>query len=249
MLKKCLLWLFVWFVWLFTWFLYAESSTTVNCQWWNCNPSTYDFADWFDNIGFVWNSCDVTDPFTVRFNFPDLNDYCDVSFNTNCVLEWNYCDESWLYWNSNIISWWETYSFDIVDYNGVSCPEIDTWSILSGACDTNYCVQNDLCPTSSWSRSELMINNIVHEWKPLISINIPDNIYWDYTGDENWYYIFVWSWYNQEYIDSVLAINSYRPDNQDFTNIFVSWLTLIFPYIFVALLILFIWKLLKRIFK
>ena len=134
------------------------------------------------------------------------------------------------------------------------CWWVDTWSILSwyiaiSDVTTNYCVSNDLCPIYSWSRSELVINNIAHEWRPLINISIPDYITWDYSVNNNQYDIYVWSWYDQDYIDSVLAINSYRPDSGDFTNIFVSWLTLIFPYIFLALLIIFMWKLLKRIFK
>ena len=123
--------------------------------------------------------------------------------------------------------------------------------------DINYCVWNWLCPNESWTWdfswdlqfSNIYINNILHPWRQNIFVTIPDYITWDYafTGDD--FNIYVWSWYDEEYINSIIKINSYRPTTTDFSDIFISWLTLVFPYIIVALFIVFVWKLLKRIFK
>ncbi len=119
--------------------------------------------------------------------------------------------------------------------------------------DTNYCVENELCPVNeciwSWFWSNVYINDILHPWEENIFVNIPDYIQWDYSISSWDFNIYVWSWYDMDYMNSIIKINSYRPDSTDFTNIFVSGLTLIFPYIFVLLLIIFIWKLIKRIFK
>lgn len=146
-----------------------------------------------------------------------------------------------------------------------TCPEVNTWEILSwyilqSEIDTNYCVWNWLCPSEVWTwdwedfswdlqYSNLYINNILHPWKQNIFVDIPDYITRDYNSTWDDFNLYVGSWYDVEYIESIININSYRPSSEDFTNIFVSWLTLVFPYIFVLLLIVFIWKLLKRIFK
>lgn len=143
------------------------------------------------------------------------------------------------------------------------CPEVNTWEILSwyvleSEIDTNYCVGNWLCPNECWSwtdfswdlqYSNIYINSILHPGKQNIFIDIPDYITWDYsfTGDD--FNLYVGSWYDVEYIESIIDINSYRPSSSDFTSIFVGGLTLIFPYIVILLFIVFVWKLLKRIFK
>lgn len=243
MLKKCkylFLWLIVWLFWF------------ISFSYWYSNGGVTRISLWKKlNQTLTWWYCVVSD-----------SSYSSCSSTYILTNSWYH----YLWWivfcNDNetrtIHNWWSSscplFIFDWSIFNSdcpdcPTCPEVDTWSILSWSCDINYCVENWLCPTSSWSRSELVINNIVHEWRPLINLNIPDYIQRDYTVDDNQYDVYVWSWYDQDYINSVLEINSYRPDSEDFTQIFVSWLTLIFPYIFVALLILFIWKLLKRVFK
>lgn len=123
--------------------------------------------------------------------------------------------------------------------------------------DTNYCVSNQLCPNNSWTGdfsgdlqfSNIYINDILHPWKQNIFVNIPDYIMWDYNvvGDD--FNIYVGSGYDVDYINSIIDINSYRPTSSDFTNVFVGGLTLIFPYIVIVLFIVFIRKLIKRIFK
>lgn len=123
--------------------------------------------------------------------------------------------------------------------------------------DINYCVGNWLCPSEMWSwdytwdlqYSNLYINDILHPWKQNIFVNIPDYIQWDYSVSDDDFNLYVWSGYDLDYIESVIDINSYRPTSEDFTNVFVSGLTLVMPYIVIALFIIFVRKLIKRIFK
>ena len=144
-----------------------------------------------------------------------------------------------------------------------TCPEVNTWEILSwyileSEIDTNYCVWNWLCPNECWSWldfsgdlafSNIYINDILHPWRQNVYINIPDYITWDYSTDTWFFNLYVWSWYDVDYINSIIDINSYRPDSKDFTDIFVWWLTLITPYIVAILFFYLVWRLLKRIFS
>lgn len=238
-MKKILFSLFVWFVWLI-WFWYCDTVwVSTDNQFWLPDSWTFNITPWSCIKANAWNWCERWFNLYDTSNNLVYNAYNSLSY----WFGWFVCvDFDWYLKNENWTSC--MYTVYVADWCSV-----DTWAILSWSCDINYCVENWLCPTSTWSRSELKINDIVHEWRPLINLSIPDYIQRDYTVDENQYDIYVWSWYDQDYIDSILSINSYRPDSEDFTQIFVSWLTLIFPYIFVALLIVFMWKLLKRVFK
>lgn len=250
-MKKILISLLVWFVW-FVWFWYCEDEMM--------------YLDHVVSQDFQWY---VWDTYYENVDVDMLclkNKTCNnwqLSFSANHTWTWKWLEDWNIWWLWFCTTDWIIYysltssscsiTIDWYNFHQLTSEECQNEYDLipSSDVDTDYCVENDLCPVSTWSASwsELVINNIVHEWRPLINLSIPDYITRDYTVDENQYDIYVWSWYDQDYIDSILAINSYRPDSQDFTQIFVSWLTLIFPYIFVALLIVFMWKLLKRIFK
>lgn len=193
-------------------------------------------------------------------------DYWIVNWNHNLIQQWlidTMCENQWYILSSSVNS-----SYCTSNWLCPSCTECDD-PYTSLECqeeynlipiediDINYCVWNWLCPNESWTWdftwdlqfSNIYINNILHPWKQNIFVTIPDYITWDYsfTGDD--FNIYVWSWYDEEYINSIIKINSYRPTDTDFSDIFISWLTLIFPYIVVTLFIVFVWRLLKRIFK
>ena len=168
---------------------------------------------------------------------------------------WSSCTVNYTY----IISWWTCPDCPTCDdpYTSMEC-QTEYNLIPVDDVDINYCVWNWLCPNEcgSWTDfswdlqySNIYINSILHPWEENIFINIPDYIQWDYSVTTWEFNVYVWSWYDMDYMNSIIKINSYRPDSTDFTNIFVSGLTLIFPYIFVLLLIVFIWKLIKRVFK
>lgn len=124
--------------------------------------------------------------------------------------------------------------------------------------DSSYCITNWFCPSSNltwedltWLNwSALYINNIQHLGKPIINITIPQEIDWDYVSTGDYFNLDV-SGLNgdEEYIQGIIDINSYRPTSEDFTKTFVGGLTLIFPYVILALFIVFLRKLIKRIFK
>lgn len=153
-------------------------------------------------------------------------------------FDWYFKNDWWSSYSSvYYFTWIDTYSCEICDECS-SCPEIDT----------NYCVENDLCPIPE-NFSQVFINDLEFPSKPLINVSIPDYITWDYLWSEESLNIYVWSGYDVDYINSIIDINSYRPTSEDFTNVFVGGLTLVMPYIFIALLIVFIRKLIKRIFK
>lgn len=252
-MKKYILWLFLSFVWFFA-FCNSESITLTSLN-----------NDWYTPNSFVvWKSIS-----TSSFNFIDLScsyGACELEIRNlywagRCVystLWWNTCNSNKIFSASgfkfsttsnyfdNITITWFDLSSSCPECE--TCPEINTWDILSWFCDTNYCVENDLCPVPS-NFSQLFINDLEFPWTPIINVNIPDYIHWDYSSNETGFDLYVGSGYDQDYIDSVLKINSYRPDSSDFTNIFVSGLTLLFPYLIFALFLVFMWKLIKRIFK
>lgn len=155
------------------------------------------------------------------------------------------------FWDTAVFLWiaipWDcsfssvTFSWDWIVDTFIwwsSSPEIDTW----------YCVENDLCPVPE-NYSNIFVNNIEFPSKPLVNVSIPDYITWDYTGTDSAFELYVGSGYDVDYINSIIDINSYRPNSEDFTNIFVSGLTLVFPYIIFVLFLVFMRKLIKRIFK
>lgn len=173
----------------------------------------------------------------------------NISFDWSCVFSWD-----------DVLSiWWSCPECPTCDdpYTSLEC-QTEYNLIPVEDVDINYCVWNWLCPNEcgSWTDlswdlqySNIYINSILHPWEENIFIDIPDYIQWDYLVTTWEFNVYVWSWYDMDYMNSIIKINSYRPTSSDFTNIFVSGLTLIFPYIFVLLLIVFIWKLIKRVFK
>ena len=273
-MKKFLLTLFAWIFWFWCFCSAVDLSLwnsnhllTVN-QW--TNTFSYNipaesileiiFTNWSDlQLTFNWNTYPAFWNWYFFFSF--LNRSSDSESITFDLIN-----------NSWSKKYWQTYDFLYFTWSSLSCsecqecqtcPEVNTWEILSwyileSEIDTNYCVWNWLCPNECWSWtdfswdlvfSNLYINNILHPWKSNIFVEIPDYITWDYSIDTWSFNLYVWSWYDVDYINSIIDINSYRPWSEDFTNIFVSWLTLIFPYIFVLLFIIFVRKLLKRVFK
>lgn len=219
--------------------------------WFSITPSVWLYwvsSNWWIFSLLSWDCIDIFNNSLCRFSeIYNNNDELLYSSTSSFI----YCmSESWYFKNNSdyncVVN---VYSNLMSNYPECQeCSEVNTWDILSWSCDTNYCVENDLCPVPS-NFSQLFINDLEFPWKPLINIWIPDYITWDYSSTETWFDLYVGSGYDVDYINSIIDINSYRPSSEDFTDVFVNWLTLILPYIFIALLILFIWKLIKRVFK
>lgn len=126
----------------------------------------------------------------------------------------------------------------------------------------NYCTSNyDLispadCPISSWTwdiqRSAVYLNNIQYAWANSIYININDILDWSTTYVDSWTsFVVDVDWYNADtgYLADILTVQEYHPDSEDFTVAFVGGLTLILPYVVVALFVVFVRKLITKIFK
>lgn len=145
-----------------------------------------------------------------------------------------------------------------------SCPS--TWEILSGyilqsEVTSNYCqvefwlIDPVNCPASggtgdvNWS--SFFVNNFQVQGARNIYLFMPDFLNWDYTYIDNWntLNIEVENQGDEDYIQSVIDINSYRPTSEDFTGVFVSGLTLVMPYIVIVLFIIFVRKMIKKIFR
>ena len=214
-------------------------SNSIVPQVWTPAIFSYDFSTYSPSN---WNAC-LWIPFLFQGN---CENYSNWTLHYSCIFSWD-----------RILSaWWSCPECP-------ECPEVNTWEILSwyileSEIDINYCVWNWLCPNECWSWtdfswdlvfSNLYINSILHPWKSNIFVEIPDYITWDYSTDTWSFNLYVWSWYDVDYINSIIDINSYRPDSKDFTDIFVWGLTLITPYIVICLFFFIVWKLLRRIFK
>lgn len=197
--------------------LYDRTNTTI---------SSSDFCTsinktWFDSIMYyVW----ITPASQITLNgFLFNNDvYFTVSW-ANIISECPICQEC------------ET------------CPEVDTWSILSWSCDTNYCVDNDLCPVPS-NFSTLFINDIEHQSAPVINVTIPREYSRDSSVD-SWQFDLVISWYNvdYEYIDWIVRTQNAKPNQTDFNNIVSGLIPLLIPWLVIILFIRFVFKFIKKI--
>lgn len=266
-MKKFLLSLVISFVWLIS-FWYCQ--TTWLTKWTEQTRWNQDYYITEDTTVSVSN-------WTTAF-FHNNSDYdivlCVINKDSTSVqgyyAQWSFSINGW---SNNHLCYFMPYSENTrysymywgafeVDITLVSSPmtSLDCQNeynlIPISSVDQNYCETNNLCPSWDWSCEEwdwnwsaLYINNIQHQSAPLINVDIPDYIYWDYSSDEDEFNLYVGSGYDQDYIDNVIAINSYQPTSQDFTDVFVSGLTLVMPYIVIVLFIIFIRKLIKRIFK
>lgn len=170
-------------------------------------------------------------------------------------------------------SWWVAFNLDFY-FLPTDNINVVSWSpfYTSMQCQTeynlipienvteNYCTSNfnlispSDCPVSWWTWdinwSSVWINNQQVVWSPNIFLNIYDKLDWSQTYVNQDMYIDVnGPEGDEEYINWIIGINTYRPTSEDFTTVFVSGLSLLFPYIVITLFVLFIRKLIRKIFK
>ena len=151
--------------------------------------------------------------------------------------------------------------YQITEYSSLQC-QTEYSLIPVSSVTENYCTANfDLispssCPISEWSggtsRSALYLNNVQYAGASNIYVNFNDYLDWSTTYIDSWssfvldidgYVADTW------YMADILTIQEYHPSSEDFTSAFVGGLTLWLPYVIVALFVLFVRKLIKRIFK
>lgn len=137
------------------------------------------------------------------------------------------------------------------DYNLV--PES---SINSEYCEDRFdLIDPENCPASWWTWdiqwSSFFVNSrqIQGAWN--IYLWLPDFLDWWYTYIDNWQTleIDVENVWDENYINTILSTQTYHPSSDEFAVSFVWYLTLLMPYIIITLFIVFVWKLIRRIFK
>lgn len=219
----------------FTWIIYIKSTWT---------SSNFKVFTWITNNTLTQSECDS------QYNWYILPSQCNCP--TCPTIDSNYCT------SNNLCP------------SCPSCPsqytslECQTEYSLIPVSDVteNYCTANfDLispadCPISSWTWdtqwSALFLNNVQYAGASNIYVNISDLLDYSTTYidsgssfvlDVDWYVADTW------YLNDILTVQEYHPNSEDFTTAFVSVMTLWLPYIVVALFVLFIRKLVKKIFK
>lgn len=229
------------FIILFIWFVSFCSSVYLS-EW-----------DW----NRYWSSSVWLNAWTTANIWPDWNweilwywTFC-VSFSRwNCVYDWitystNWTTKTLCFFNDSSstinfsVSCTNTYTAKAYYYTFTSVPL--TWSLFEceeceecvecPTIDSEYCVSNDLCPSSdcpvyTWDSnwSSLYINDIQHEGAWTINITIPDEFNWDYTNENDVFDLDI-EWYNvdTEYIDWIIRTQNYQPTTEDLTNIFSNF--------------------------
>ena len=167
------------------------------------------------------------------------------------------------------IKWncWDTYFFYfkvwqwIIPNNTMSSLECQTeYNLIPiSSVDQNYCITNNLCPSSecpvcpvgSWWVSSLYINDILHVGAPFIYMDIPQEIGWDYEYTQ-WgtNMIIDVEWYNVDYdkIEGIVNTQSYTPDEYDLNSIITNVMPLFVPGLVIILFIYFVFRFIKKIF-
>lgn len=78
--------------------------------------------------------------------------------------------------------------------------------------------QTEQLTWENWSA--LYINEIQHEWKWIINIEIPTEIARDYTTDDNTFNLTVeWYWYDEEKITNIINTQNYKPTPEEMSEL------------------------------
>lgn len=247
-MKKLLTTFIIWFIWFISFCsawqvvdlldlttitdisIQSNQRTTIVDFWQTNNSYTVCFS--FDN--FRWNiqagigSNPNSQPWT---NFTYWNDW-----NWNYVCFYKSIYDSYLNVRTD-------YSDDIT-LNYFILNDLLVYNI-----DTNYCVSNNLCPTSENSRSALYINDIQHEGAWTINITIPEEYDWDYTNENDEFNLDIIGYnLDTDYIEWIISNQTTKPNQTDLNNI-ISWVIPLFiPWLVIILFIYFVFKFLKKIF-
>lgn len=233
-------------------FKLANSLTTTNNITVNINWVDYiNYNIWDQNLYninkffcYLWTgeillSDQVQNTYTIRFY--DINSIIWSSWSSSS------CDYS-----DYILLYDVTESYCTNRYSDL----INESDITSWYCETEFwLIDPEDCPASWWTGdvqwSAFFVNSHQVQGASNIYLWLPDFLSWDYTYIDSWstLQVDVENEWDQEYIQSILDIQSYHPDKDQFAQSFAWFLTLLMPYIIITLFIIFIWRLIKRIFR
>ena len=209
------------------------------------NSYCYNFInDVYNDYYYIERSV-TSSSLTVRFSF--LYNQNPPSSCPSCP-DTPSCDYSWYVLESDVTKNYCTNKYsDLI-------PEED---ITQWYCETQFwLISPSDCPsgwTWSWTWSIMWSSFFVNDRQILggenIYLYIPDFLSWDYTYVDWDLQIDVINEGDEQYIEDILTVQSYHPSSEDFTVSFVGFLTLVLPYALVVLFCVFIFKLIKKIFK
>lgn len=186
---------------------------------------------WSSSCDYSWYilESEINQSYCVNNNLcPSNSSNCDYSEYESTIqtLSWNLATCQWLY--------------STCDNNLSSCSN-----------ELNFCLSNWWSSSCSWDIqwSSLYINNIQHLWASSIFVNIPEEISWSYTNENDEFDLDI-EWYNLdiEYIDSIIRTQNYKPTSEDFTEL----VKMLAPYSKILIFCLFmfiIWAWIKKPFK
>lgn len=237
-------WRFHFYVWYennlnWVYFIFLRNSTSISatsCSSQNCNYSLH-------------YSCTVSNPYLNKISSSSSCDYLEYE-NTINTLSWSLAS-----CQSDLTSC----------QNDSSCTQLkcenDYQLIPESSINSEYCedrfnlIDPVNCPVSGWTGdvqwSSFFVNNRQIQGASNIYLRMPDFLNWEFTYIDSWstLEIDVENEGDQEYIENLLQVQTYHPSSEDFTMSFTWTITLLMPYIIISLFIIFLWKLIKRIFK
>lgn len=263
----------LWNIYCLSWTILTNRNT--NCNWTQQSPNcTLQFIYWKDNTIYQNNDSvlfyinqlkfetDNTFFGCIEYNY-GVNDVNQIiiktmaSTNQNVNIDYDILK----YIPDN--SWWWSSSCDYSEYE--STIQTLSWNLatcqwLYSTCDNNLSsCSNELnaCISNWWSSScsgdiqwsSLYINNIQHLWASSIFVNIPEEISWSYTNQNDEFNLEV-EWYNVDtaYIEEVINKSNYIPTSEDLSNVF-SNLGLFWSLLVVCLFIILVFYMIKKIFN
>ena len=230
-------------------------------------------ATWHLDNSYSWHMCLVPIP-TASSSLRIYNSEQDLIDNTNYLTwlrYWLYC-RTWtiylknnstssitynLYNISRITTWFDSSSCDD-PYTSLECQQEYSLIPISSV-DANYCSSNNLCSSSGCDEcpeftgdsnwSALYINNVLHDSRPIVRVDIPSEIDRDYSTTPNEFDLNI-SWYNvdTEWMDGVLSVQNYKPTTDDFSALVWEALPKFWWLLAVCLFVILVFYMIKKVF-
>jgi len=189
-------------------------------------------VDDFDSVYYMCISTfDV--PYTVSGYFVDSSETYNITDNVSCDFVYKFYDD-FLIFNKDI-SWKIYISSSEITYSW-------TWSC-------QWLIDPNSCPVCESTFSTLFVNWTQITGSSNIYISIPDHFEYTPTYYTGYMDLDIENVGDPDYIENMLAIQTYRPTSDEFAVSFVWGLTLIMPYILITLFVLFIWRIIRKVFK
>lgn len=256
-----------------------SSSSSSSLSVYRNDNSLYSTYTWIDSIKIIWDNWIVVSEnwtwLTITPNYPKLVFASWSTLNWTLTTISSYNSNTFWYTDYIVVLTWWWYSVWSPFINRIAvnktcptCPSQYTslecqseYSLIPiSSVDSNYCENNNLCSSSWWGECEswtwdsnwsaLYINDIQHLWKPIISIDIPEEIDRDYLSTDSQFNVDIIG-YNVDYekINTLVDLQSYKPSSDDFTKLISDNLPLILKYLVIVLFLFFVYKGIKKPFS